>query len=296
MRNGMIGIFCCCLLACQPQLERQGVPLVLGIQLDANSACSLTSWQKNSSLRQQFPQASWLVELPIHLPEKQGQPPRMASLGAFQQAMDSLAGWEVPLYLHVLLENPFRWQKDSIPWDNLATKLEPYLLSFWDAAGQEVFFSGIWVEEKRSREKWSKQLQGWQTQGLALRTALAGRPEVLLDSAFSWPSGQVIGIINDAPADLAYKPYFRRRNRALSQKALATGSPLLILQSNLYGNDRLLLFKNQLRFWHEEVELLGITVNSLYCHNALAEPSPRYGLQAEQELKAYLQAAWMPRQ
>jgi hypothetical protein len=109
-----------------------------------------------------------------------------------------------------------------------------------------------------------------------------------LSQAIDWTGSYELAIINDAPPDEMYKAHFRQVNRALSAKALEYNKTLFIAQTNILGDNKLLLYKNQLRFWDDAVQVEGLIINSLYCQSSLADSTTRFGLARDKELLEYL--------
>ena len=85
------------------------------------------------------------------------------------------------------------------------------------------------------------------------------------------------------------KPHFREVNQELSILLKKHQKPALIVHSNLLGEQQLLLFKNQLRFWDEDIDLMGIVLNSLYCELSLADTSTYFALGHNDDFQSFLQ-------
>jgi hypothetical protein len=140
---------------------------------------------------------------------------------------------------------------------------------------------------------WEDRLHAWRqltarldtaTQAQLIYTAEAPRiPTVAL-----WPAVDAIGVSYIPSPRGNPKVSCRKWNRAIAETARKHDKPVFISHTNLIGQDKLIKFKNRLRFWHEDVRLSGVNVNTIYPVSVLTDTTKYFGMKTEQATKAYI--------
>jgi len=268
-------------MACERKLERENVPIWLSIQLDVRDACEEQAWAKNDSLHQLIKPKGWIVEIPFLFSAEGSQGVLTPDSTAIAEAIFQLQSLNSQLGIHFLLENPHNLVLDAIHADESLAILYQQLTEILPFNGK-IFISGLWMQRDIFRKKLLELLPHWQQAFPNVHFVPSGRAPVLFSPSFPWQTSKTIGIIYDSPADEQFKPHFRALNRQLSERA--GPNELFILQSNLLGTQKSLLYKNQLRFWSAETSLRGIVINSLYCTHSLADSSSRFGMAQDRDL------------
>jgi hypothetical protein len=189
--------------------------------------------------------------------------------------------------LHFSLQNPFRVRGNQIQFNRYSSQIDS-ILAILPFSPDKLMFSGFWIQDSAFQQALIQQFPKWKKRHPHSTCYIAGRHESLLADVIDWEGNYELAVIHDAPPDEVFKPYFRKVNGALSEKALKHNRSLFIAQSNLLGEQKLLLFKNQLRFWDEQVIIEGLTINSLYCTSSLADSSTRFGLAKDKHLVEYV--------
>ena len=282
----VIGVLYFC-SGCEVKLEREGIPLWLGIQLETDTSCSADSWLANQQLNEQYQPQGWTLEIPIFLPENDSSPFRIPSTSEILFSFDRLKSLSSQSCLHFSMQNPFRLRTDQITLEGYTSTIDSVLHTL-ASSPDKIMLSGFWVQDAIFQEKLLTRFPDWKKRHPASRFYLAARHTTLLSQAIDWTGSYELAIINDAPPDEMYKAHFRQVNRALSAKAFEYNKTLFIAQTNILGDNKLLLYKNQLRFWDDAVQVEGLIINSLYCQSSLADSTTRFGLARDKELLEYL--------
>ena len=276
------------LLHCTPRLERANVPLLAGMRLDAG--CSEAVFSENIKAFADAGLGEWLVAF-VAYPEDE---PAQAWAAFETQLIDSLLpllqqqnqtyslSFELlaPISPTLPLPAPDEWLSGMIP---LLVKTQYF-------PPRRLVFMGAFVESAPAREALRASLAEIRAGSSPVfrgEIVYAAAPD-LLDASFDWETPDLIGIRHRAPPDLDYRAYFRKTHQRLSRLLLAHQKPAIIVESNLIGEDHLLLFRNQLRFWNDSVDLRGIALNTLYCRMALTDSYSHFALAGQRELQRYL--------
>lgn len=282
-------VFCFTLWGCEVKLERESIPLWIGIQLEPDTTCLAQSWQANKQIHATYHPEGWVIEVPIFIPNDDSASIRIPSHEEINLALIRMKTLSVQTCLHFSLQNPFRKKEADISHDTYTRLIDQLLPSLPYSPGK-LMFSGFWIQEKAFQEALIEKFPTWKSALPQTSLYIAGRHQSLLSEVIDWEGDYELAVIHDAPPDQVYKPYFRKVNHALSEKAIKHGRHLFVAQSNILGGQKLLLFKNQLRFWDEELELDGLVINSLYCTSSLADSSTRFGLAKDLDLLEYVKS------
>ncbi len=283
----IFAVFLLLLASCEVRLEREAIPLWLGIQLETESSCSAETWQANAEIQELYQAHGWTVEIPIFIPLADSLPIRYPDSLAIVSAFQEMKNISPHIALHFLLQNPFSINEDQIPTSSYLQIVDS-ILTLLPYSPEKLLFSGYWIQAPGMRTTMLQQFPNWKKQLPTTEIYLAGRPDLLLSESISWDSNYELAVKYDAPPDEQFKPHFRSVNQTLSAKALAHKKKIFIAQTNILGDQKLLLFKNQLRFWEDNVELEGLTINSLYCTTSLADSSTRFGAAKDKDFLEYL--------
>ncbi|RMG19634.1 MAG: hypothetical protein D6730_21230, partial [Bacteroidetes bacterium] len=248
---------------------------------------------RDLDLYHEYRLSGWMIEIPFQLHPLSPQSSfKYYETHELDTLLPILRKHQLPYSLAFTVENPRNVPLAQASIDPYFTDISGMLLRCMKARyfPRYLIFMGELCKPAFSKGK----LPGFLAQvkqefkGFEGEIVLAATPAEWLDSDYLWPLAEVVGICYREPPELEYKPYFMRINRQLSQKLIQYQKPALIVQTNLVGGRKLLLFKNQLRFWDEQTELRGIVLNSLYCEFPLADQHTHFGLAGEQEFKQYL--------
>ncbi len=278
------------LLHCAPRLEREGLPLLAGTRLDAG--CSEAVFSENIKAFAEAGLAEWLVAF-VAYPEDE---PAQAWKAFETQLTDSLLPLLIqhrqPYSLSFELSDAVSTASPLLhPPDKWLAGMRALLVKTQHFPPHRLVFMGAFVESAPARESlrvFLAEIKAGSAAASGSEIVYAAAPD-LLDASFDWETPDLIGIRHRAPPDLDYRAYFRATHQRLSRLLLAHQKPALIVESNLIGEDQLMLFRNQLRFWNDSVDLRGIALNTLYCRMALTDSSSHFALAGQEDLQRYLQ-------
>jgi hypothetical protein len=270
--------------ACTPQLERADVPLLAGIRPDRG--CGAEVMEHNLKAYQDFRFQEWIVgmvweEVPVPGgPEEHFLPGLILSYLQQHREPYSLA---IDLVPSLSSEAP---QKSTAEY---LAAIPPLLSQLEKYPPHRLIFMGEFVHSGAARAEVRTFLTAWREQfpHFSCEIVFAAAP-AYLDEAFDWDTPDLVGIRHEAPPDQDYRAWFRETHRRLSLLLVTHRKPAIIVESNLIGEDALLLFRNELRFWQDSVDLRGISINTLYCRMALTDTTSYFGLGHDMKFQHYL--------
>ncbi len=279
------------LLRCSEPLERQHVPVFAGISIDSTAACPMATLTENRSIQVEAKLDGWSVEIPMLIRTDDLSNSFVYYEGhTLDTLIHLLQEQNIPYFLNFFLQNPFSYKPEEISTDKYLTDVSGLLLRASDYPPEVIGFMGSFLDQNLMGDK-------LQVLVAELRKALplfsgqivyAGVPEVLERAEFDWNTPDAIGVVYLPPEPDEIKPHFREINQHLSTLLQRHQKPVYILQSNLVGDEKLIVFKNQLRFWNDAVDLQGIVLNSLYCHISLSDSTSPFSLKGDQAFGTYL--------
>lgn len=285
------------LLACRPPLERPDVPLWAGLRLEQD--CSDIRFERDLELFDTHGLSGWMIEVPFTLQEEGVRSGfKYYEAHALDTLIPHLSARHIPYGLHFVVENPRRIPLAHAHATHCFTDISGMLLRVREQGYPPDFlaFSGAFLDSSFSQGSFrpflQQLLQAFPQH--APRLILAGTKEELARGQELLPLADVLGIVYREPPDLAYKPHFRALNARFSQLLAQLNKPAFIVQSNLVGNQKLLLLKNQLRFWEAGVQLRGLVLNSIYCEFSLADSNSHFGLAREGEIQGFIKTYSRP--
>lgn len=279
---------CWVLAACTPQLEREGVPLLAGINLDPG--CGTGAMEHNWETYQTYDLSGWMIEIPFRVsPDPKNPVFTYYATHTLDTLLPQLQAHSSPYSLAFSLEKPPGMPMPQVRMETYLTDISGILLRTVSYPPRQLVFMGAFIDEASRLEKVRDFLIQLKTGFPAFQGEIvfAGYPDQLTTD-FDWETPDVIGIRHQAPAHQNYREYFRTQHQQISEQLLAHHKPALIVQSNLLGEDKLLLLKNQLRFWHDSVAIQGIVLNTLYCRMSLTDSSSYYSLTKEADVLEFL--------
>lgn len=281
--------FACYLLtACTPQLEREGVPLLAGINLD--QGCGKAVMEHNWETYQAYDLAGWMIEIPFRVdPDPVNPVFTYYSTHTLDTLLPQLQAYSSPYSLAFSLEKPPGMPMPQVRMETYLTDISGILLRTAPYPPRQLVFMGAFIDEASRLKKVRDFLLQLETDFPAFQGEIvfAAYPDQLT-ADFDWETPDVIGIRHQAPAHQNYREYFRAQHQQISEQLLAHHKPALIVQSNLLGEDKLLLLKNQLRFWHDSVAIQGIVLNTLYCRMSLTDSSSYYSLTESEDVLEFM--------
>lgn len=269
--------------ACTPPLERPAVPLLAGIRIP--DGCSDAVMEENIRAYQDWGFEGWVIGISLD------------PGGHFLTDIDSIFPVELrnhlpqqPYSLALELEAPLAAHSANKPTSESLAALLPLFEQIELSPPQRLIFMGEFVHSAAARAAVGAFLPELKRHFPSFQgdIVFAAAP-AWLDESFDWKTPDLIGIRHQAPPDLDYRPWFRETHQRLSRLLIDHQKPALIVESNLIGEEALLLFRNELRFWNDSVDLRGIVINTLYCRMALTDTSSYFGLGRDVKLQRYLQ-------
>ena len=277
---------------CSAPLERQAVPVYAGISIDSTAACPRSTLAQNRDIQHASHLRGWSVEIPMLIRKEEATNAFVYYEGhSLDTLLSLLAEKDIPYILNFSLQNPFALQPEEISPDRYLTDVTGLLLRTSHYPPEVIGFMGSFLDKNLMGDRLSTLVREMK-KGLPSfsgQIVFAGVPEVLAAPGFDWDTPDAVGILYLPPGNQVIKPYFRDINQRLSPLFIYHQKPLYILQSNLVGDEKLLVFKNQLRFWEPEVDVQGIVLNSLYCHVSLIDSVTPFSLANDRAFGTYLQ-------
>lgn len=289
-------IFSMLFISCFPGLERKNVPIIAGISIETK--CSSLNIPKGLQLNQSFGINEWMIEVPFQMQAyDQASSFKYYERHELDTILPILQAHKTPYNLCFNVENPRNIPYAKARVEHYLTDMSGILLRALNASylPKRIIFMGEVLNKDFSKGKLERFILEIRNELPAFggEIVFAAKPSQIKDSSFVWDICDVVGVVYHEPPDLDYKPYFREINQSLSQLLVEHQKPVLIVHTNLVGKEKLLMFKNQLRFWDKEVELKGIVLNSLFCESPLADSSSHFGLANDRDFQRYLKR-YMP--
>lgn len=289
----LISLFSLAMIGCEPVLERQNIPLMAGIRLSENTFPP--EIHQNMVAMRRHGLDHLLIEMPI-----------LADTGALLlPVIPQHALQDLPMVLDSLKKRNYTWSVALTPNNrkSIFPLHAPPSPETWFAGLETITGSLIWNSRPWPpvRIILGTDLNSIETEKTLLdayvnrvheQTRLPVYYSVSADRVKDvpyWSRFDGIGIIYPPAPEKNYKKYCRKLNREVSQLALETRLPVLILGANLIGDDKTLILKNRQRFWDEGVKLDGICLNTLYPRISLTDTSSYFKLRNDAEMEGYLQ-------
>jgi hypothetical protein len=246
----------------------------------------------NTQVNDAFGLSGWMVEIPQHVYGlNEPTPPAFRYYDPL--TIDSLvkttgdAG--IPYGLAFRLQNSRNFPDEKIDFHLMLTDVSGILLRTEPYPPQYIVFLGLWTENTEGQSLLSGFVESVRTDFPAFKGQIIfGLQAHRIPEHFDWCTPDLIGIVYHSPPNLDFKSHFRRINQVLGKKLAEEGKPAFILQSNLLGDDKVLLFKNQIRFWPHHARVEGIVLNTLYCDLSLKDTATRFALGNDPGFQSYL--------
>ena len=279
------------LSSCFPKLERSGVTVIAGISIEAE--CQTLDIQRDLMLNETYGLTEWMIEIPFQVqPYDNKSSFKYYESHELDTILPKLKSQQIPYNLGFNIENPRNVPISQARIEHYLTDISGMLLrtAKVNYFPKRLIFMGELINPDFTKGKLKRFVLEIRKELPAFTgdILLAATPKALQGASFPWDIPDAIGIIFHEPPDPEFKPYFRKTNQVLSQLLIDHQKSALIVQTNLVGREKLLLFKNQLRFWDEKVVIEGIVINSLFCEFPLADSSSHFGLAKDKQFQSYL--------
>lgn len=274
--------------ACNPKLERPGVPIWLSVRVGADLDTAVFA-QQLDTLRQWGFGGIVLEAITQTTPETDTLT-LDSSIAATIRLCGQLAYKRgIPFSLALSASHPDSvFRKDTTGFDTLA------------------FFVGM--------ERCWKSLilpsgaKPLPVKGLEDRFIGTNMPglEKYVPSDRTWLSGQIhclpleglqdlnwspaLGIIAAPAPDGNSKAFAQQWHSEAAALSQSSGKPIFLVQANLLGQNRLEQLQNHLRFWPKDVWVRGIVLNTIYTTPSVLDDSTHFGLANDPDLIAWLRA------
>ena len=273
---------------CSTPPERQDVPVLAGITL--NEECQLEQLVSGLELFDEFGLEGWLLEFPMYMhPIDEASDFRYYEKHTLDTIIHVFKSRSYPYSLAFNLENPKNYPTARINLTNYLLDISAVLLRTQAYPPSQLVFMGEFLNSDIMEDKLSSFIEN-------IRSELSGFKGQIVYAMFpyqfdelnDWTTPDRIGVrYHESPEEDLRKYYFKI-NRAMSKHLSKHEKEVFIAQSNLMGEDKLEIFKNQLRFWENEVELSGIVLNSLNCKMALTDTGAFFALGEDDAFKDFL--------
>lgn len=306
VRATLILGFALILVACEPELERPGVPIAMGWQTDrlASAAVRKADYARMKALgveevllevyveagpegypiinrtcrshaRKLLPElAKAGFTLSLSLVPDADKPPQTMQTNSLQQREDRDESFFKGFAQEVI---------DAMPQRCLYPIKRLILAS-------NVIPSKNWFKGKKLNQILKKRL--CKNVGLYIGFTSSDIPKTIKANPklfHQYP----IAIFYHQPAEGNWKTQAQQLHSLLGkslmgQPAKQPPARLFIAQANLIGPSKTVQFKNKLRFWPPEVQLDGVCINNLFNTSVLSDTSAYFGAAHDEELQAYL--------
>lgn len=276
--------------ACRPhELELPNVPIYFGMRInDQEDAAQLNP---NLSQLRQMVFRRLVIELPLvadssGLPKLGMQLPKESS-GLLRTYRNELViafatTNEESLFPAAKLADPVAWfaRLDSLVMSEMAVVSA--------TMPTRVIFGSDLAPTSAQLDLWKQYLKKWRSAYPEVKFSIGGRLEALNQSGFAAISDELVidypPLVGD---DL--KSQSRELTSQISDFAIAQNLPVFVYRANIIGPNETAQIKNRLRFWHPNVRLQGICINTLSGKIAARDSVTYYGLADHPESLEYLQ-------
>ncbi|MEM6262002.1 MAG: hypothetical protein AAGI38_05805 [Bacteroidota bacterium] len=275
---------------CQPKLEQTGIPIWGGMALEAN--CSSNTYLDNFQEIEAWNfSGAWIEIEQVVRQHPESQVPYYEK-SILDTLVATLEKKQLPYGLVFNLNNLENWPMTSLRLNPLLSDWSTQLLRTNGYPPRYVGFSGAWLDTSLQQQV----LPGLITQLKAAlpvsspQVFLAGTPTQWLEGDIRTDLADILGINFMVPPTNELKTYFINTNGALAKLATQYEKPVFLTQSNLLGDQQLLLFKNQLRFWPDSALPIGLVINTLYCELPVVDRTSPFALGKNTTFLSYLRS------
>lgn len=258
------------------------VPVMLAMRL--SSECSIREISRNIEVYRKYPLQNFVIEVPLRtLPEQEF---RYYETSTLDTLIFLLRSYDIPYSLAFFLQEEKHIVMEQVEPDIPLMDMSGYLLRteayppkqliIMESMLQISTLKDFVMELRRDFTAFSGDI------------VFAASPEFLQSMRFDWETPDAVGVIYAPPLDQSYPKYFKEVNEAVSIKAEKYNKSVLICQANIIGDDKLELFRAELRFWSKDIYLKGIILNALDCNIPLMESGSIFSLAEDEAFLQYL--------
>ncbi|MDX2246278.1 MAG: hypothetical protein SF052_05860 [Bacteroidia bacterium] len=286
--RALLLLLCIFVFACTSHPELQNVPVFAGVTIDQNCGSSVVI--DNLDTYKEFKLKSWLIEFPFTLSARHtGSDFRYYEIHTIDTLVNVFKAEQTPYILSFPLENPQNYPLKNARITHYLTDVSGILLRTNEYPPSAVVFSGIWMDPAFHGEDLKRFIAELKTsfEVFSGDIIFAGFPHELMGD-FDWESPDVIGIRYHEPTDDNLDVYYAELNSQIAAHLIDCQKPAMIIHSNLFGDRKLDLFRRQLSFWPDSVEIKGIALNSLHCEMSLSGTNSFFSLSEDHAFQAFL--------
>lgn len=295
------------LVSCTPNLEREDIPIIPGIRLNhypygpeesptIRAEAEAQVHQQNEAAFAEWELTDLLIDVPLDYDSiTQGPMLDSLTLQALDRALAHYPEQAGQLHLALTSDNPgelfrARTRPLDLAWCHQLDSCMQLVEELSEAAGftvKRMIIGNNW-------EPFEAYLDGrarvYDLHHARSSVRLAyGIDITRLDSIESLAEMDELALGYPPQPTLAPKPFCRKWNKKASEKAQMAGLPIFIFQGNILEVQSRYAFENRLRFWSDEVEVEGLTLNSIYTASSLSEGESYFGLTDEAGFLAALE-------
>lgn len=235
------------------------VPVMLSMRLSPE--CSIREISRNIDVYRKYPLQNFVIEVPLRtLPEQEF---RYYETSILDTLIFLLRSYDIPYSLAFLLQEEKRLAVEQVEEDIPLMDMSGYLLRTEPYPPRQLIIMENMLQIPTLRDFVAELRRDFTV--FSGDIVFAASPEYLKSVRFDWETPDVVGVIYAPPLDQSYPEYFREVNQWVSLRAEKSNKPVLICQANIVGEQKLELFKTELRFWSKDIYLKGIIINALDC-------------------------------
>ena len=291
--------------ACQPHLERKGIPIWMGLTLDEFRSSegfeAMISLNLGEFDRQQL--AGIMIEIPLEADSVSGTPFVSPQIFHHFEKLSSLLGArKIPYGISISPQNsgqhfPNAGLKNPVLWFDSLEHIHQRLWTLSRILSPEnppqrwVVGYDLSPLEKFDRE-WARLFFNLKNQGYQGKISYGFSIHRFENQPLRALSDE-IAITFPSIADENYKKFSRKWIPLVAEKAIKEEKSIFICQANLIGEKKTLQFKNRLRFWGEKVKIVGINLNTLYDYSSLIDTSSYFKLKENVEFEEFFRTYQM---
>lgn len=245
----------------------QHPPLWIGIRL--TDGCNISVITKNLETFRKYDFTRFIIEIPLNTVSESSF--RYYEKNTIDTLIFLLRSYEIQYGIAFYLqENPKVQLSDSDPETPL-TDVSGYLLRTEMYPPREIIF----MEDMLKLPHINDLVKDIHTEFSAFKGSIvyAASPAFLASSRLDVVTPDVLGVVYEPPLDEGYRAYFKDVNTKISNLCAHTGKPIIVVQSNLVGENRIELLREEMRHWRKGTEPKGIVLNSLECASPLLDSS-----------------------
>lgn len=273
--------------SCERKLERENVEIAWGIRLDDYSKENYSQIQKDIS---QFDAKTLWIEIPVSQAKN--------SDSIFVPIIDSIflirLQNAINFFPKSLTLNLSFVQKEGINFhignaeiwlQNYSVLLEKTIKNFGQKSDW-ISLATDFAQTENLHFQWKKIFSSIKKSTKAKIFYTARLTQI--SKLELWENSDAIGVSYEYVHNEKWKPFARKWNKKASEIAVNYKIPILISQANIISEDKVLQFKNELRFWDKDLKLVQICFNNISQKTVLSEEITPFSLKEEKEFYEFL--------